>query len=153
MTCTCYEPPSEAELEARKPHRPFCAICQDVVRVDIDVPCEVWRAALHRQHWNTYVCAGCFAKQADERGVDWAEHAKFRGWSRLAEDRHVRRAAELENATHAHVAVVEAAQEVASFWRRSQQPTGPVIQRLLEAAESITAAEDATQQGLLEPHE
>ena len=92
MACTCYDERPEHEAANDLPHRPFCSICRDVVRVDIEVPCHIWRASLGRQFWNTYVCAGCFARHADERGVNWAPHAKFTAWSQY-DDAHLKQQA------------------------------------------------------------
>lgn len=61
----------------RKPHRPFCSICNEVVRVDISVTDEVWELALHVSQRSGYVCVACFTRNADERGVDWGNSIKF----------------------------------------------------------------------------
>lgn len=92
MVCTCYDPEARdksSEPENRKAHRAFCSICNEVCTVDIWVPCEVWRAALHKDHWNGYVCVRCFTRNADERGVDWSKDIQFFPQSRVAFDREV----------------------------------------------------------------
>lgn len=67
----------------RKPHRPFCGICNEVIRVDYHVPDEVWELSLHRSHRNGYVCLDCFTRNADERGVEWSDNIKFYPISQL----------------------------------------------------------------------
>ena len=61
----------------RKSHRPFCFICNNVIRVDYSVPDDVWELALHISHRRTYICLDCFTRNADERGVEWSEGIKF----------------------------------------------------------------------------
>jgi hypothetical protein len=61
----------------RKPHRPFCHICNAVVRVDFWVPDEIWKLALHESHQRAYICLECFTRNADERGVEWDSKIKF----------------------------------------------------------------------------
>jgi hypothetical protein len=87
MNCTCYDP--DLPQAPRKAHRGFCSICNDVIRVDLNVPCEIWRAALHHSQWNTYVCVRCFTAAADERGVEWCKDIQFSPLSRVAFDRRI----------------------------------------------------------------
>lgn len=61
----------------RKPHRPFCYVCNSVVRVDFHVPNNVWDLALHHSHQAAYICLNCFTSNADERGVEWSDEIKF----------------------------------------------------------------------------
>lgn len=61
----------------RKAHRPFCHICNEVIRVDISVTDDVWELSLHQGHRNGYVCVACFTRNADERGVDWGNSITF----------------------------------------------------------------------------
>ena len=67
----------------RKPHRPFCHICNDVIRVDYHVPNDVWELALHISHRGGYICLNCFTKNADERGVEWSDDIEFYPQSQL----------------------------------------------------------------------
>ena len=67
----------------RKPHRPFCHICNNVVRVDYWVPNEVWELAIHHSDQRTYICLECFTRNADERGVEWTKDIEFYPRSQL----------------------------------------------------------------------
>lgn len=71
----------------RLPHRPFCGICNAVVRVDFHVPDHVWEAALHHSQLNMYVCLDCFTSSGDERGVDWSQGIKFEPLTQVGDAR------------------------------------------------------------------
>lgn len=88
--CSCGEREACSECcdeVQRKPHRPICGICSEVVRVGFWVPREIKELALHQSQWEDNVCLGCFTKLADERGVEWDKEITFLPVSQIEQDR------------------------------------------------------------------
>jgi len=50
----------------RKPHRPFCGICSEVIRLDFVATDEAWELSLHINDRAGYVCISCFSKEMSE---------------------------------------------------------------------------------------
>jgi len=65
------------KLTERKPHRQFCSICHEVLRIDFFVPDDVWELATHVSQRNNIICLRCFTRMADGRGVEWDRDIKF----------------------------------------------------------------------------
>lgn len=71
----------------RKAHREICHLCHEVSRVGFHVPDDIWQAAMHKSDWNNIVCLSCFARLADERGVEWDNDIAFYPVSRISHDK------------------------------------------------------------------
>lgn len=68
----------------RPPHRQFCQMCHAACVVEFLVETPIWELALHSQWWNSPLCINCFARNADEKLIDWAKHTTFLGFYSLA---------------------------------------------------------------------
>lgn len=77
-------------MNERQPHRQFCALCHEVVRVSFHVPNEVWELAVHASQRNAIMCLRCFTRMADERGVKWDEGITFYPVSQASHDEWLR---------------------------------------------------------------
>jgi len=55
-------------------------------RISFLVPDEVWKLAVHVSQQNDIICLRCFARLADERGVEWDKDIKFYPCSRITQD-------------------------------------------------------------------
>ena len=75
----------------RKPHREICSLCHEVSRIGFLVPDEVWKLAVHVSQWNDIICLRCFARLADERGVEWDKDIKFYPCSRITQDKIIKK--------------------------------------------------------------
>jgi len=83
----------------RKPHREICSLCHEVSRISFLVPDEVWKLAVHASQQNDIICLRCFARLADERGVEWDKDIKFYPCSRITQDEIIKKSRQYRGAT------------------------------------------------------
>jgi len=58
-------------------YREICSLCHEVSRVGFWVPDEIWWASVHISQRNNIICLRCFARLADEKGVEWDKEIEF----------------------------------------------------------------------------
>ena len=64
-------------MNPRQCHREICSLCHEVSRVSFKVSDSVWSQSVHISQINDLLCLRCFARLADERGVEWDKDIQF----------------------------------------------------------------------------
>lgn len=74
----------------RHPHREYCGLCGDIIRVGLIVPDDIWERVVHHSRLHDIHCIQCFTRRADEQQIEWDADIRFYATSWVSHERGVR---------------------------------------------------------------